>query len=211
MAEKSNKYHTINILLWRISNFKKMRNNSVHQKPDVKIKFQVTDSLLTPEASQERITLLLIIFSFILSFFFGLLFVWVLYISSGIKELVILEPDLSKPQVIGFPIPHFGILDRLGTLATFISPLLDPTYEKFISLTKIPKARQDISCASDKDPSVASNILMFLWHSDIFFLHTDSERPMIRFETLTNRHRTIGKSSIPDYQKYFTKGNMTEK
>ena len=178
----------------------------MHQKPQkVKHLCQDFDSLLTPEESQERIVLLLIISGFILSFFFGLLFIWVLFISSGIKDLVILEPDLSKPQVVGFPIPHLGILDGYGTFFTFISPFLDTRYEKSIDLTKIAKPKKD------KQSQTTSNIMVFSWHSDIFFLYADPERAMIRFETLGNRHQIIDKSTIPIYQKHTTKGNITEK
>ena len=169
--------------------------------------FHDVDSLITPEESEERINVLLIISSLILSFFYVLLFIWVLGIASKIKGVIYLEPDLSKPQVVGFPIPHFGIVNQFGTFSTFISPLLDPRYEKSISVTKVP----DYIVKIDKFRDITAKILVFSSQNDIFFVYGNSERPVIKYDTKENNHKTIPKSNIPEHQRFTTRGTLLGK
>ena len=145
------------------------------------------DSLLTPEESQERIILLLIALTLILSFFLALLYIWLLSIVSNIKEILYLDPNLSQLRTVGFPIPHFGILTRSGSFLTFISPLLYPRNEKFISLKKIPKFKGLKGSWIYGATYDQTNVLSFSHQNAIFFLYTVPERQMIKFDTLQNR------------------------
>ena len=188
----------------RQNNGRKIQTRFQNHKNDL-------DSLLTPEESQERIIVLLIISSFILSFFYVLLFIWVFSIASGIREVIIVEPNLSKLQVIGFPIPHFGIVNQFGRFSTFISPLLDPKYEKSIYLKRIPQYKMSGADLGGENQRDKTNILVFSSKNDIFFLYGDSERPIIKYDTIGHRHKTIPKSNIPEHQRVTTKGTMLGK
>ena len=159
----------------------------------------------------SRINLLLIIVSCLLSFVI-LAYIFHFMIILLARKPRIVQPNLkSKSQSIyfldnfinlkilfsvGFPIPHFGILNSNGTFTVFISPLLDSKFEKSVSLKKLP------------NPGLNGNvtILSFVAQTQIFFIYGDPSKPMVKFDIENDNHRILPKFHIPITQTFQMNG-----
>ena len=160
-------------------------NNTIDEE------FEIDDNesilILTKSQSQERINLLLVIWSLIFSV---VILAYLTHFTMIIlaKEPIVVQPNIKEDIQVGFPVPYLGILDENGAFHSMIPPFLNIQSQISVSLKRLPTRR---FCGMYR-----GIIWPIVYKDSIYFINGDETKKIVKYNIKMDNHKTLAKSNI---------------